>query len=288
MENILYTKAEMTAKKEPRPKCGIVMPISAIDGLPKEHWADVLNILKRVADNAGFEPNLVSDADEVSVIQKTIVQNLYNNDIIICDVSGKNPNVMFEMGMRLAFDKPTIIIKDYATDFSFDTSVIEHIPYPRDLRLPLMEIFQEKLKNKLQKTLERATKDPSYSTFLKNFGEFKVAQLSEKTVTSEEFILSSLKDISAEIKLLRNDKRDIYLDDDIEIEAFIRNTTFKIKSYILKIVYDKKMSLKDISKDDIDSIINENVNKLSVTESLRRKIKTSLYNEIVMAKATNP
>jgi hypothetical protein len=49
-------------------------------------------------------------------------------------VSGKNPNVMFELGIRLAFDKATIIIKDDKTDYSFDTSVIQHIPYPRDLR----------------------------------------------------------------------------------------------------------------------------------------------------------
>jgi hypothetical protein len=34
----------------------------------------------------------------------------------------KNPNVMFELGMRLAFDKPAIIIKDNRTNYSFDTA----------------------------------------------------------------------------------------------------------------------------------------------------------------------
>src|ERR1019366_7659753 len=101
-------------------------------------------------------------------IHKTIVQNLYDNPLVICDVSSKNPNVMFELGIRLAFDKPTIIVKDDATTYSFDTASIEHIPYPRDLRFGKIVEFKAKLAGKVAATLE-ASKDPGYSTFLKNF-----------------------------------------------------------------------------------------------------------------------
>src|SRR4051794_24255330 len=96
----------------PAPDCGIVMPISALDGCSEAHWADVLDILKTAIKSAGFRPDLVSRSDEVTIIHKTIITNLYDNPIVVCDVSGKNPNVMFELGIRLAFDKPTIIIKD--------------------------------------------------------------------------------------------------------------------------------------------------------------------------------
>jgi hypothetical protein len=37
--------------------------------------------------------------------------------------------------MRLAFDRPTIIVKDDLTTYSFDTSPIEHLEYPRDLAI---------------------------------------------------------------------------------------------------------------------------------------------------------
>ncbi len=105
-------------------KCGLIMPISAIDGCTMEHWAEVKDIIieaTRCIENYVVTTTLVSDSDDVGVIQKRIIQNIYNSDIVICDVSGKNPNVMFELGMRLAFDKPTIIIKDDCTDYSFDT-----------------------------------------------------------------------------------------------------------------------------------------------------------------------
>ena len=78
--------------------------------------------------------------------EKEIIQNLYENPGLVCDVSGKNPNVMFELGLRLAFDKPTIIVKDNKTSYSFDTSAIEHLEYPRDLRFSKIVEFKKTLR----------------------------------------------------------------------------------------------------------------------------------------------
>lgn len=107
------------------------MPISSIDDCPESHWSEVRTILFEAIESSGFEPNMVSDSDDVGVIQKRIIQNIHDNPIVVCDVSCKNPNVMFELGMRLTFDKPTIIVKDDCTSYNFDTSIIEHIDYPR-------------------------------------------------------------------------------------------------------------------------------------------------------------
>ena len=91
------------------------MPISATSSCTESHWQEVLSILQSAVEGVGFEGNLVSEATDVGVIQKRIVQNLYENPVVVCDVSEKNPNVMFELGMRLAFDKPVVIIKDDKT-----------------------------------------------------------------------------------------------------------------------------------------------------------------------------
>lgn len=131
-------------------KCGIVMPIATMEGYPESHWKDVKRIVESAIEDAGFEARLVSDADDIGVIHKRIVQNLYDNPMIVCDISGRNPNVMFELGLRLAFDKPTIIIKDEVTPYSFDTSVIEHLSYPKDLRFHKIEIFKAELKNRIE------------------------------------------------------------------------------------------------------------------------------------------
>jgi hypothetical protein len=176
------------------------MPISSIDGCNEQHWLDVKDILIESVESAGFNANLVSHADDVGIIQKRIIQNLYENPILVCDVSGKNPNVMFELGMRLAFDKPTIIIKDDKTSYSFDTSPIEHLEYPRDLRFTKIVEFKKSLKEKLQATLKKSKEDPSYTTFLKHFGSFTVAKLDTKEVSKEDFIIEELKDLKLTIR----------------------------------------------------------------------------------------
>lgn len=169
------------------------MPISAIDGCSESHWADIQDILTEAIEDAGFDANLVSNADDVGIIHKRIIQNLYDNPIVICDVSGKNPNVMFELGLRLAFDKPTIIVKDDKTTYSFDTSAIEHLEYPRDLRFSRIVEFKQKLTEKIKATHDKAATDPTYTTFLKHFGEFTVAKLDKREVSGQEYILEELK-----------------------------------------------------------------------------------------------
>ena len=187
--------------------CGIVMPISTMDGCTDSHWAEVLNIISDAISDAGFSGNLVSNADDVGIIQKRIIQNLYDNPIVVCDVSCKNPNVMFELGLRLAFDKPTIIIKDDETSYSFDTSPIEHIEYPRDLRFTQIVDFKEKLTEKIIATYKKSTEDEHYTTFLKHFGEFKVAKIDKKEVSGQEFILEELKSLRRSINNNPNSRK---------------------------------------------------------------------------------
>lgn len=184
-------------------QCGIVMPISPIDGCDASHWADVLEILQDAIESAGFTANLVSNADEVGLIHKRIIHNLYENPIVVCDVSAKNANVMFELGLRLAFDKPTIIVKDDRTTYSFDTANIEHLEYPRDLRFTKIVDFKQKLADKIQATIMAAKEDPNYTTFLKHFGEFKVAKLKEKEVGGQEIIMEEISALRQEIKAFR-------------------------------------------------------------------------------------
>ena len=188
------------------PICGIVMPISSIHGCSESHWSDVMDIISEAIIEAEFTPNIVSHADDVGIIHKRIIQNLYDNPIIVCDVSGKNANVMFELGMRLAFDKPTIIIKDDKTSYSFDTSAIEHLEYPRDLRFTKIVDFKQKLTEKIIATHKKAVVDKDYTTFLKQFGEFTVAKIKEKEVTSQEYIFEEIKEIGAMVMLSRNDR----------------------------------------------------------------------------------
>ena len=174
------------------------MPIAAFDGYTEAHWGEVRQIITESVAKKRFQARLVSNADAVSVIHKTIIQNLYDDPIVVVDVSGRNPNVMFELGIRLAFDKPTVIIKDDKTPFSFDTGGIEHLEYPRDLRFTQIVSFKEQLGVKVAATYAAAS-NPEYTTFLKHFKKIKVAQIESTTGTKEDLILAQLSELTTAV-----------------------------------------------------------------------------------------
>jgi hypothetical protein len=66
--------------------CGLIMPISAIDGCSADHWIEVKGIITEAVEaitDPKFTVKLVSDADDIGVIQKRIVQNVYTSDVIV-------------------------------------------------------------------------------------------------------------------------------------------------------------------------------------------------------------
>lgn len=191
--------------------CGIIMPIASMPGYSSEHWQDVKNIIKEsthLIDDYNFVTEIVSNSDgEIDVIHKRIIQNVYNSDIVVCDISGKNPNVLFELGMRLTFDKPTVIIKDDATDYIFDTGVIEHVTYPKDLRFNKIVEFKKVLSEKIKKTFEKSQSDATFSPFLGNFGTYSIPKIEQKEVsTVDELILDELRNMRTELNRIKRDR----------------------------------------------------------------------------------
>ncbi|MDV2469836.1 hypothetical protein QR674_12680 [Acinetobacter chinensis] len=195
VEDIVVEKIE-TAEKIEKLTCGIIMPIAGMGAeYSADHWIDVMKIIHSAVERAGFIPRIVSESEESTVIHGSIINNIYNDAIVVCDVSNKNANVMFELGMRLAFNKPVVIIKDDKTDYSFDTGNIQHENYRKDLRHNTVEKFINDLSKKIKKTYEASVK-PEYQSFLSYFGKFEVAKIENKPIGEGEAIEKLLNKMS--------------------------------------------------------------------------------------------
>jgi hypothetical protein len=176
------------------PKCGVVMPISGYPDVLEYtagHWLDVKSVIFESIEAAGFSPNLVSDGEGSGLIQGRIVRNLGSYPMVVCDVSGKNPNVMFELGLRLAFDLPTIVIKDELTTYSFDTSPIEHLPYLSGLNIYRTKEFQQRLTEKILATRRDHQNGKGDGTFLSHFS-LQSVKLGTKEVSNTDLLLEKI------------------------------------------------------------------------------------------------
>lgn len=68
-----------------------------------------------------FEFSNAGDEDNQQNILADIISPIYNADIILADLTGLNPNVMYELGIAHSFNKKTIVItRDEISTLPFD------------------------------------------------------------------------------------------------------------------------------------------------------------------------
>jgi hypothetical protein len=180
-------------------KCFVIMPISDQDGYDKGHFTRVYNYLIIPAcKKAGFEPIRADDEIKTNHIVIDIIKKILNSDIVICDLSAKNPNVMYELGIRQAFNKKTVLIKDYKTSRVFDIQGLRTIDYDENLRI---DDVQEKI-NKISDTLIATNESSSDEVnSLLQLLAIKPATYPENYEISKEsnLILDGLQDLSKRI-----------------------------------------------------------------------------------------
>jgi hypothetical protein len=176
--------------------CGLAMPISASDDYDADHWVDVRSILERGVRAAGWNVQPVWESSDTDIIQGRIVRNLYNMDIVLCDISGLNPNVMFELGMRLTFRKPTVIVVDNSTKIPFDTNVIEHLIYPTDLHFNKIESFIGRVGERITSVMQ-ANDDGRYKPYLDSFGTFAITEPQADKADFDQYLLNRLDEMGA-------------------------------------------------------------------------------------------
>lgn len=270
-------------------KVGLIMPISNTEGYPIGHWTEVRKIIEEAlseVDEYKFEVSMVSEAEDVTLIQKNIIQRIYEDDIVIVDVSSKNPNVMFELGVRFAFDKAFILLKDDSTDYSFDISSIHHINYPKDLRYKDVIEMKSQLKTRLLATYSKSKSEESM--YLKDFGTYKVASLESTEIPMMDYLQKMFGDVKREIREVKPLRKEV----SISNEVFERNRRFKekiLKERINLIITDY-LNQNDVGdgvalfEDDheIWSLIKEDnvVNSLTKDKNELKIVRSNVLNDL--------
>lgn len=79
----------------------------------------IKSVITPAANAAGFAVETARREDS-DIIHHTIIRQLLNADLLIADLTDHNPNVLFELGIRLAERKPVVIIKSKDTGGIFD------------------------------------------------------------------------------------------------------------------------------------------------------------------------
>ena len=203
-------KNEKQAQQPEKKTCFVIMPFSDPEGYECGHFRNIYEYTFAPAIRAaGYEPLRIDDNIVSSLIHGKMMNELINAPMVLCDLSTNNPNVLYELGIRHAFDKPVVLVQEMGQDRIFDIGAITSVEYhPSRLYEEVVE-DQEKIKEAI---LQNAKAKNSYSIMsLANLHSAKGS--GDKTVTSEtqmNYLLQEMSKISQKVRTMENKLADRY------------------------------------------------------------------------------
>lgn len=113
--------------------------------------------IRLAVGNSIPEPTILREVDrnQPGSINTTLIKELAQVDVVIADITGRNPNVFLELGIRYALrNKVTIIIAQKGTIVPFDIKGYRYIEYhrfkPWEARAKICAYIKEGLSDKTQ------------------------------------------------------------------------------------------------------------------------------------------
>ena len=100
--------------------CFVVTLIGDENTAIRRHIDGIIDQAIIPAIGAEFEIKVAHREYEIGSINDRVIEQVYNSDLIIANLTGLNPNVMFEIAIRYSFGKPAIVIAEKGTKLPFD------------------------------------------------------------------------------------------------------------------------------------------------------------------------
>ena len=137
---------------------------------PKGFFAEVLrSIITPAAKDFKVKTANRQGSD---VIQSTIITDLIEADLVIADLTEHNPNVMFELGVRMAQDKPVVLMKAEGTGPLFDVdNMLRVFEYSPNLWATTVEKDMPNLRDFIKGAWENKGSTKTYMKILQGRGK---------------------------------------------------------------------------------------------------------------------
>ena len=238
-KSVQETKEDVKEVQEK--KCFIITPIGSENSTTFRKAKGVIeSVIKPILIEYGFDD--VKPAYEINVsgmINTQIINRIIDDDLVIVNLTGNNPNVMYELCLRHVVAKPIIHICEDGTSLPFDIKDSRTIFYKDDM------LGVKELENKLRKFVAEI--------------EYDIDQMDNPIYTASKYgkLLKETREGTKENEILR-----LLLDisNKVDGDSFGNSRSRSVDYGDEDNIYAKHVynALAKISSDDIDNI-NEKV-----------------------------
>jgi len=125
---------ETIENSKPLKTCFVIMPIGSGEAY-EEYLFRYENIIKpaveglRMGGKQAYQSIRADFVSQTGSITRSVLNSLFDSDVVIADLSDLNPNVFYELGVRHSLRNKTILIASKGTKPPFDISDLRVIYY---------------------------------------------------------------------------------------------------------------------------------------------------------------
>lgn len=148
--------------------------------------------------DAGLEPRRIDEVFRAGVIIKDIWEYTVGAEVLLAELTGRNPNVFYELGLAHAIAKPVVLVTQILDDVPFDLKHLRHILYT-----PVEPDWAAKLRQDLTRAIVETLQDPVASLALPSATPYGSA--GGKEVSEESEVVTLLKAVDSKIDYMRRE-----------------------------------------------------------------------------------
>lgn len=187
--------------------CFIITPIGEPNTDIRREIDGVINTcLKPVLERFKYKTFVAHEITTIGSINNQVLQHIYNDELVIANLTNLNPNVMYELAFRHAIHKPVIMIKNINDNHKipFDIKDDRIIFYTNDFGG--VKELEKNLINFIKELSDSQTND---NPIIRAIHDYNARKLFENSSNIDEannsrYILARLDSIDKKIALQEN------------------------------------------------------------------------------------
>lgn len=174
-----------------RKSCFIITPIGSIDSEVRRLSDGIIDsVISPLLKEMNIDMTVAHRIAESGSITNQIIEHLLKDDLVIANLTGLNPNVMYELSVRHACAKAVVIIAEIGTTIPFDVANERAIFFVNDMQGSL------ELRTNLKKAIEVSIgNDKPVDNPIYRVVQGSAIRQSVETSSPQDFILQLLQKI---------------------------------------------------------------------------------------------